>query len=82
MGCGLAKTVPPQQLSDNEITILQPVGSLFFAGTAELESLLPEVGEARHAVVILRLRVYDEVGSTFLRLVENYAAKLAATMVA
>jgi hypothetical protein len=63
----LIESAPPSQLKSHEIPILQPVGSLFFAGTAELEGLLPGVGEARHAVVILRLRVYDEVGSTFLR---------------
>lgn len=75
---GLIESTPPRQLKSHEITILQPVGSLFFAGAAELEQFLPEVGSARHAIVILRLRVYDEVGSTFLRLIENYSAKLVA----
>jgi hypothetical protein len=51
-------------------------GCVYSAWASELERLLPEVGDAWHAVVNLRLRVYGEVGSTFLRLVENYAAKL------
>jgi SulP family sulfate permease len=37
------------------------------------------VGDARWAVVILRLRVYDEIGSTFLRVIEQYALKLNAS---
>ena len=75
---GLAEAAPPAALGDGEVVVLQPVGSLFFAGAAELEKLLPEVGAARGAVVILRLRPYDEVGSTFLGVVERYAARLAA----
>lgn len=75
---GLEECEPPTALADNDLVVLQPVGSLFFAGANELEKLLPEVGAARGAVVILRLRVYDEVGSTFLGVVERYQARLAA----
>jgi hypothetical protein len=45
-------------------------------GAVELEQLLPGVGNIRHAVVILRLRVYAETSSTCLRLLENYVTKL------
>jgi hypothetical protein len=37
---------------------------------AGLETSLPEVGNARHAIVILQLRIYDEIGSTFLLFIE------------
>ncbi len=75
---GLAEAAPPAALSDGEVVVLQPVGSLFFAGASELEKLLPEVGKAHGAVVILRLRPYDEVGSTFLGVVDRYLARLQA----
>jgi SulP family sulfate permease len=75
---GLLEAEPPAVLADNELVVLQPVGSLFFAAASELEKLLPEVGQALGAVVILRLRPYDEVGSTFLGVIDRYQARLAA----
>jgi SulP family sulfate permease len=75
---GFAEDVVPDELSSGEIVILNPVGSLFFAGVAELEEHLPDVGEARRAVVILRLRDRDEVGSTFIRAIERYSQQLQA----
>jgi SulP family sulfate permease len=74
---GLVEAEVPRQLESEMITILQPVGSLFFAGAAEVENLLPAAGAARRAVVILRLRVYDEIGSTFLAVIERYAQALS-----
>jgi SulP family sulfate permease len=73
-----AETDPIAQLTSGEITILQPVGSLFFAGAAKFEDQLPSVGEARRSVVILRLRDRDEVGSTFIRAIERYTRTLQA----
>jgi SulP family sulfate permease len=70
--------VVPETLSSGETVILSPIGSLFFAGVAELEEHLPDVGDARRAVVILRLRDRDEVGSTFIRAIERYAQQLQA----
>jgi len=66
----------PEELSSGEIVILQPIGSLFFAGTAEFEEHLPDVGEASRSVVIIRLRDRDEVGSTFIRAIERYSQAL------
>jgi SulP family sulfate permease len=73
-----AEDVVPEVLSSGEIVILNPIGSLFFAGVAEFEEHLPDVGEARRAVVILRLRDRDEVGSTFIRAIERYSQQLQA----
>jgi SulP family sulfate permease len=66
----------PAVLSSGEIVVLQPVGSLFFAGAVELEEHLLKPGSARRSVVILRLRNRDEVGSTFIRIIERYGARL------
>ena len=68
----------PAELPSGEIVVLQPIGSLFFAGTAEFEEHLPDVGEAHHSVVILRLRDRDEVGSTFIRAVQRFTKELQA----
>jgi len=73
-----AETAPPEQIPDHEIIILQPIGSLFFAGAAKFEDQLPKVGQAQGAVVILRLRDRDEVGSTFIRIIERYTHQLQA----
>jgi len=73
-----AETTPSEQLPSGEIIILQPIGSLFFAGAAKFEDQLPAVGDARGAVVILRLRDRDEVGSTFIRIIERYTRTMQA----
>jgi SulP family sulfate permease len=70
--------VVPEDLPSEEIVILHPIGSLFFAGVAELEEKLPEVGQARRTAVIFRLRDRDEVGSTFIRGLDRYARTLQA----
>lgn len=69
----------PEVLSSGEIIALLPVGSLFFAGAAEFEEFLPDVGDAHRAVVIIGLRDRDEIGSTFVRIIERYAKQLDAT---
>jgi SulP family sulfate permease len=66
----------PAKLPSHEIVILEPIGSLFFAGASEFESDLPDVGDARYTVVILRLRDRDEVGSTFISALERYTRLL------
>ncbi len=66
----------PAELPSNEIVMLEPVGSLFFAGAAEFESDLPDVGDAQHAVVIIRLRNQREVSSTFIVSIERYTRML------
>ena len=66
----------PTWLPSDQVTMLMPLGSLFFAGAAEFEEDLPLAEEAHRAVVILRLRGRKEVGSTFLRVIERYARTL------
>jgi SulP family sulfate permease len=68
----------PKQLTSRQVTILFPKGSLFFAGASELEENLPEVGDAQGMAVILRLRGRNEIGSTFLRVIDRYAKSIQA----
>ncbi len=66
----------PAQLPSNEITILNAYGSLFFAAASTAEARLPKVGDAKRPVVIFGMRGRDEVGSTFLSVVDRYANAL------
>lgn len=72
----LVEAEAPTELSSEEVFMLTPVGSLFFAGAAELEENLPDPGDAERSVVILGLRERDEVGSTFINVISRYAREL------
>jgi SulP family sulfate permease len=68
---------PPAVLPAEEIVILQPYGSLFFAAAPVLERALPEVTSAsRGSVVLLRVRGRTELGSTFMGVLDRYARAL------
>jgi SulP family sulfate permease len=66
----------PKRLPSNKLTILLPYGSIFFAGARNLEEGLPDADKARRAVVILALRSYHEVGSTFISVLGRYATTI------
>ena len=69
---------PPAVLPSHAVTILQVYGSLFFAGAAHVEATLPSPKGAERPVVILRLRFQDSISSTFINVLERYAAQLRA----
>jgi len=71
-----AEAETPKELPSNDVIVLQPVGSLFFAGVNELDEKLPTIGDATGTVVIFRLRDRDEIGSTFIRSIERYTRDL------
>jgi sulfate permease, SulP family len=76
---GLYRERPaPAQLPDNAVTILQAYGSLFYAAIDRVAEKLPSARNAELPVVILRLRQHDEIGSTFIGLIERYEAQLKA----
>jgi sulfate permease, SulP family len=66
----------PKRLPSNRLTVLQVYGSLFFAAAKNMEEMLPEVGDATHAVVAITLRGKSEIGSTFLTVLQRYATAL------
>jgi len=68
----------PTQLPDHQVIVLFPKGSLFFGGASEFEEHLPKVGDAQGMAVILRLRGREEIGSTFLRVIDRYAKSIQA----
>ncbi len=69
---------PPAEVGANEVLVLRPYGSLFFAATGALEEALPSVSEeSRRSVVVLSLRGKEDLGSTFINLTTRYAKTLA-----
>ena len=70
--------VPPSQLQSETVTVLMPYGDLFFAAASNLETLLPAVEGAERAAVVLILRGYEDVGSTFIGVLRRYAEALQA----
>ena len=72
------ETDPPVRLPGEEVVILQPYGSLFFAAAPVFEAALPALTDAsRHSVVILRLRGRSDLGTTFMDVLYRYAEGLA-----
>jgi SulP family sulfate permease len=68
---------PPDSLPATEVLMLIPYGSLFFAAAPLFEEQLPDVTEETYnTVVILNLRGYEDLGSTFLTVLERYTADL------
>ncbi|MEM9034360.1 MAG: SulP family inorganic anion transporter [Actinomycetota bacterium] len=75
---GLRETDPPAEVGRDEVLILQPYGSLFFASAAVFEDSLPVVTRrSRNSVVVLRLRGTNALGSTFVAVVDRYTRSLA-----
>ena len=68
----------PRQLPSHQLTLLHVYGSLFFAAAKNMEEMLPEVGDATHAVVAINLRGKSEIGSTFMTVLQRYAEALQA----
>lgn len=70
---------PPLELPPNEVVVLQPYGSLFFAAAPTFEAALPALTEqSRSSVVVLRLRGRSDLGTTFMDVVHRYALSLRA----
>ena len=68
---------PPATVPAEQVTILMPYGSLFYAAAPVFSAQLPEITDAtRHAAIILVLRGQTEVGSTFLNVLTRYAEQL------
>jgi SulP family sulfate permease len=68
---------PPRELPAGEIIVLTTYGSLFFASAPVFESQLPRVtSQSENAVVVLRLRGKEDLGSTFITVLTRYRQAL------
>ncbi len=75
----LVETDPPTIIPANEVVVLQPYGSLFFAAAPVFEAQLPAIGDSsRNSVVILRLRGRTDLGTTIMDVLLRYAQSLAS----
>ncbi len=66
----------PADLPPNAITVLHIYGSVFYASADILRAALPSPFTAAQSVVILGLRGRNELGSTFINLLQRYANEL------
>ncbi|MEE8406345.1 MAG: SulP family inorganic anion transporter [Acidimicrobiia bacterium] len=67
----------PDEIGSNEVVVLQPYGSLFFASAPVFEEEMPKVTDSsRNSVVIIRLRGKSDLGSTFMDVLGRYANSL------
>jgi SulP family sulfate permease len=66
----------PSRVPSRQLTFLHVYGSLFFAAAKNMEEMLPEVGDAKRAVVAINLRGKSEIGSTFVTVLQRYSQAL------
>jgi SulP family sulfate permease len=68
---------PPPKVPRDDVLILQPYGSLFFASAPIFEKQLPAVNrESSGSVVIIRLRGTDQIGLSLVAVLRRYAHEL------
>jgi sulfate permease, SulP family len=70
---------PPPTLTSRHVTILDVYGSLLYAGSRTLAAHLPDPAGAQSPVVVLRLRRRTSLGATFVKVVADYADRLAGS---
>ena len=68
---------PPATLTSRHVTVLDVYGSLMYAGARTLAAHLPDPAGAQSPVVVLRLRRRTSLGATFVKVVADYASRLA-----
>ncbi|MBD8078164.1 SulP family inorganic anion transporter [Cellulosimicrobium arenosum] len=66
----------PRSLPDDDVTVLDVYGSLFYAGARSLEAALPDPSRSRNAAVVLRLRGRVSLGATAFTVLASYADRL------
>jgi len=68
----------PRQLASHQVVVLDVWGSLFFAGARTLQEALPDPAGASAAAVVLRLRGHSAADATLIKILDDYAQRLAA----
>jgi sulfate permease, SulP family len=60
------------------VTVLTVYGNMFFAAASNLEDRLPKPQADQRAVVVLRMRGLDSIGSTYITVLDRYSKGLQA----
>ena len=68
---------PPATLTSHHVTVLDVYGSLMYAGARTLQAHLPDPAGTQSPVVVIRLRRRTSLGATFVKVVADYADRLA-----
>lgn len=77
VGTSFKEVDPPSEVGTDEVVLIQPYGSLFFASAAVFENRLPAVTSAsQNSVVIIRMRGRTDLGSTLTDTLGRYAETL------
>ena len=71
-----AEESPPKVLPDDEVTLIDIYGSVFYADTEAIDAKLPEVVGTHGAVLVVRLRGRGELGSSAIGLLRRWAEQL------
>jgi SulP family sulfate permease len=71
-----AEKPAPEVLPDDQVTVVDIYGSVFYAGADIIGGLLPKAGGSHRPAVVLRLRGRADIGSTFLGIVERYRGEI------
>lgn len=66
----------PRKLKENQVTVLNIYGNLFFAGARTLGHVLPKPAGVQNPVVVLRLRGRKHLGATLVAVLADYASLL------
>jgi SulP family sulfate permease len=74
----LTERAAPGRLQDGQVVLLDIYGSLYYAGARTLEARLPQLDDARDAIVVLRLRGRTALGATAFVVLAAYADALEA----
>ena len=69
----------PRKLPSNEITVIELLGTIFFASVYSYDELLPDFKEAKNAVMILDMRGRQRTFETSVEFAEKYLSKLHAS---
>jgi SulP family sulfate permease len=76
---GRLEVVPaPQSLPSSEVTVIEFLGTVYFAIVYSYEDLLPDFRDTRNAVLILNMRRRQEIFETSVEFAEKYVPKLRA----
>ena len=68
---------PPETVEQNELIVLMPYGSLFFAAAPVFEEALPDVmPTSNRSVVVISLHGKKDLGNTFMRILRRYNRRL------
>ncbi|MDQ2873333.1 MAG: SulP family inorganic anion transporter [Actinomycetota bacterium] len=67
----------PAKLTSHQVTALDVYGSLMYAGSRTLQAHLPDPDGTQEPAVVLRLRGRTSLGATFIKVVADYADRLA-----